>query len=43
MKIEIICSVPAQISYIEKILVPEIGAKMVSANQIARFLSQLYL
>ena len=43
MKIYIICCVPAQISYLGKIFVPEIWAKMFSANQIAGFFYQPYL
>ena len=35
--------VPAQIPYLEKIFVPEIWAKMFSANQIAGFLNQPFL
>ena len=40
MKIYIICCVPAQIPYLGK-LIPEICAKMFSANQIAVFLSTI--
>ena len=39
----IICCVPKQIVYMGKSLVPEIYAKMLSANQIARFLDQVCL
>ena len=42
MKIYIICCVPAQIPYLGK-LIPEISAKMFSANQIAGFFDQPYL
>ena len=42
MKIYIICCVPAQISYLGK-LIPEICAKMFLATQIAGFFDQLYL
>ena len=40
MTIYIICSVRAQKSYLEEILVPEIWAQMLSANQIAGFFNQ---
>ena len=43
MKIYIIFCVTAQIPYLGKIFVPEIWAKMFSANQIAGFFYQLYL
>ena len=38
----IICCVPAQIPYLEKILVLRCGSKCFSANQIAWFYNQLY-
>ena len=41
MKIYIICCVSAQISYLEKIFF--LGCKILSANQIAGFLNQLFL
>ena len=40
MTIYIVCSVPAQIPYLEEIFVPEIWAQMLSANQIAGFFNQ---
>ena len=43
MKIYIICYVPAQILYLGKIFIPEIWAKVFSANQIAGFFNQPYL
>ena len=43
MRIDIICCVPAQILYLVENLVPQIQAKMLSANQIAGFLNQLFL
>ena len=43
MKIYFICCVPAQIPYLGKFIVPEIWAKIFSANQIARFFNQPYL
>ena len=43
MKIYIICCVAAQIPYLGKIFVPEIWAKMFSANQIAGYFNQPYL
>ena len=42
MKIYIICCVPANTAF-GKNLVSEIYAKLLSANQIARFLNQLFL
>ena len=43
IKIYIICCVPCTNSLFGKILVPEIWAKMFSANQIAGFFNQPYL
>ena len=43
MKIFIICCVPAPIPYLGKIFVPEIWAKIFSANQIVGFFNKPYL
>ena len=43
IRVCIICSILAQIPCLEKNVVPEIWAKMLSANQIAEFSNHLYL